>query len=104
MKKLSDYKGEEAIELWADLLEPIAELISSKEIADTIKSGASKITIAKTILKNNPDKAVSILERIDDTPVDGMNVIVRLIELLAEMGSNDTVKSFFGYAGQDKKE
>ena len=31
MKRLSDYQGEEAIELWADLLDPISDILTDKE-------------------------------------------------------------------------
>ena len=37
MKKLSDYKGDEAIELWADLLEPMTEILGDKDIAKILQ-------------------------------------------------------------------
>lgn len=104
MKKLSDYKGDEAIELWADLIDPLTTILTDKEIAEVVKSGEPKVKIAKIILKAHANEAVEILERIDDTPVDGMNIVLRLVSLINEIGRNEDVKSFFGYAEQEKTE
>lgn len=100
MKKLSDYEGEEAIELWADLLEPLNAIIGDKRVENVIRSGKSRMIIAKEILKAHPEEAKEILLRIDPTPIDGLNIILRLVALLADIGKNDEIKSFFGFAEQ----
>lgn len=104
MKKLSDYKDEEAIELWGDLIEPISNILNDKNVADVIKSGKPKMIIAKEILKNHSDEAKEILLRIDNSPIDGLNLIVRLVALLADIGKNPDIKDFFGYAVEVKTE
>ena len=104
MKKLSDYKGEEAIELWADLIDPLSVVLSDKKIKEIIEKGESKINIAKEVLKLHSEEAVEILERIDDTPVDGLNIVLRLVGLINEIGQNEEVKSFFGFAEQAETE
>ena len=103
MKKLSDYKGDAAIELWADLLDPLTEIFTDQKLAKVFKFG-SKMEIAKAILKKHSKAAEKILLRIDDTPVDGLNIIVRLVEVISEVGKSDELKSFFGYAEQAKTE
>lgn len=102
MKKLSDYKGDEAIELWGDLLDPISNILSDKKIASMMQEKAAKIKIAKAILKEHKEDAVAIMQRIDPAPVDGLNIIVRLIAILAEIGDSEDIKSFFGSAEQVK--
>ena len=104
MKRLSDYQNDQAIELWADLLDPISEILTDIEVAQVTKSGQPPIVIAKTILKKHKDKAVQILLRIDPEPLDGLNLIVRLVSILAEIGKSSELKSFFGYAAQEKVE
>lgn len=104
MKKLSDYKGDEAIELWADLLDPLSEVINDENFQRVVRSGKSKMIIAKEILKNHSKEAMQIMQRIDPEPVDGLNLILRLIALLADLGSNEEIKGFFGYAEQVKTE
>ena len=102
MKRLSDYKGDEAIELWADLLEPLTIILGDPEIKKVMESGKPIMLMAKEILSLHKVEVVDILARIDDTPVDGLNLIVRLMNLLAEIGENESTKSFFGFAAQAK--
>lgn len=104
MKNLSDYQGDEAIELWADLLDPLAHILADNEIQKVIRSGKPKIVMAKEILKKHSKEAAEILNRIDPVPIDGLNIIVRLVSLLTDIGQNDEIKSFFGYAEQVSKE
>ena len=104
MKRLSDYQGEEAIELWIDLVDPISEILGDPEVAKVVQSGQPKMVIAKTILAAHKAEAEEILLRIDPEPLDGLNLIVRLFSVLVEIGSRDDVKSFFGFAAQENKE
>ena len=103
MKRLSDYQGEEAVELWADLLDPISDILTDKEVQDITKSGQAPIVIAKTVMKNHKAEAEKILLRVDPEPLDGLNIVVRLVALFSEIGTNDDLKSFFGYAAQAKE-
>lgn len=100
MKKLSDYKGEDALELWDDLLDPLSAIIGNPEIKAVVRSGKPKLEIARSLLRLQRKEIVEILLRIDPEPIDGLNVVSRLIALLAEIGQNEEVKSFFGYAAQ----
>lgn len=104
MKKLSDYKGDEAIELWADLLDPLTNILGDQKIQDIIQSGQPKLAIAKEILKDHKVDAESILLRIDPEPVDGLNIILRLIAVLTDIGEREEIKAFFGYAEQGQTE
>lgn len=103
MKKLSDYKGNDAIELWADLLEPLSKIFTDKSIVTAVRSGQSKLKIAQEIIKNHAQDAVAILLRIDDEPIDGLNIVIRLVELITEIGQNDDCKRFFGFAAETSK-
>lgn len=102
MKKLSDFKGDEAIDLWADLLEPLNSILADDDVRKSLQSGESKLLIAKAILKAHKADAEKILLRIDPTPLDGMNIILRLVAVLADIGQNEEIKGFFGYAEQAK--
>lgn len=105
MKSLRDYEGEEAFELWADLMEPIVKILQDDNVKDVLNSGASKIRIATVILKSHKAEAAEIMERIDpDEPVNGLNIIIRLMRLLTEIGSDPVLASFFGLPGLEKME
>ena len=96
--RLSDYKGEEAIDLWLDLLDPIYGILKDVNVANQVKSGQSPIKIAQSVLKNHKTEAIEILERIDPTPVDGISIVIRLADLFKELGEREETKAFFGYA------
>lgn len=100
MKKLSDYKGEDAMELWGDLIELFVPILADKEIANIVGSGQPKLMIAKAILSKHKADAEKILLRIDDTPINGLNLVIRLVAIITEIGRDETVKSFFGFAEQ----
>lgn len=100
MKTLSDYKDDEAIELWADLIEPLSKIFSNEEFTRSLQ-GKNKLTIAKEVLQNYKSEAVEILLRIDPTPLDGMNIVLRLVALLADIGRNEEIKVFFGSVGKE---
>ena len=103
MKKLSDYKGEEAIELWADLLDPFIEIIGDPNISGLLKAKKPPVITAREILKNYKKQATEILLRIDPTPVNGLNILIRLISLLTEIGNDPTMKSFFESSAEAEK-
>lgn len=98
MKTLSDYKGEEALELWADLLEPLTNIFSDSKVEKVIKQGKPPLIIAKTIIKHHANDAMAILERIDPTEIDGLSVVIRLVSIINEIGNNSEMKAFFGFA------
>ena len=102
MKKLSDYQGEEAIELWADLLEPITKILGDPEIAKVYKSGKPPFLIAKEILNLHGEEAINILTRIDPTPVNGLNAVTRIVEIFVEVKGSPELQGFLADAGQVK--
>ena len=104
MKKLADYQGEEAFELWADLLDPVGDIMSDPHIKEIITSGSNRMKIATDILKTYKKQAEAILLRIDPEPINGLNILLRLISLITELGENEDVAGFFGFAEQVKME
>ena len=104
MKKLSDYKDEEAIDLWADLFDPFSIILSDKKIAEMLRARKAPIFIASDIVKRHKAEAKEIILRIDDTPINGLNLMVRLMELLTEISKDPTMQSFFGLSAEAQKE
>ena len=100
MKKLSDHKGEEAIAMWTDLLEPFATIVNDEQVKKAITSGKNPLLIAKEIIGNHKAEATEILLRIDDTELNGLNILIRLADILQEIGESEELRNFFGYAGQ----
>ena len=102
MKKLSDYQGEDAIELWADLLEPLTRIFGDTDIQQTLIGNASLLEKAKTILGKHKRETTEILVRIDPTPLNGMNIIGRLMNLITEFQESGYFGDFFESQSPDE--
>lgn len=101
MRKLSDFKDEEAIELWADLLDPLTVIFGDEGFAKLSKQKKPILEQAKYILKNHKKEAIEILTRIDpDEPIDAISVITRTLAIFSEIGQRKELGSFFGSAEQ----
>ena len=102
MKKLSDYQGEEAIELWADLLEPMSRILADPEIKEVYQSGKPKIIVAREILLKHSADAVEIISRIDPTPFNALTIVTRIWSIITEFEELDEIRAFFDTGEQAK--
>lgn len=102
MKKLSDYKDEAAIDLWADILDNALIIFTDPEVRKNLK--APKATIAHTMLKLHKEEVSKILLTIDDTPLNGLNILIRLVSLLNEISADPDLRDFFDMQGQKEQQ
>lgn len=84
--KLSDYKGEDALELLANIIEPAMEIFSDKRISEAAKSKMARGALVKMILKNHKKSILEIMAYIDGEDPTTYNpgvftIPVRLLEL-----------------------
>lgn len=99
MKRLSDYKDEAALDLWAELLEPMAEILADKTLK-TIYKTEPKVYVVKHILTNHKNEAIQILKAIDDEEFTFLGLPLRLISLLQDIEKTPEFKDFFKFAEQ----
>lgn len=59
--KLSEIRGEEALDLLVDLIDPITLIIADDEIVSTYKSGKPKIVLVKKLIENHKKEVLTIL-------------------------------------------
>lgn len=104
MKSISSYEGDEAIELFADILEPVSKIMTNPATVAGIKESKNAMGIASAVLINNKPEVKQVLLRIDPTPINGLNLIVRTIGVLKEIMNNDELKDFFKFAEPEKTE
>lgn len=102
--RLSDIQGEDAVDLWADLLDPICTILQDKDVATAYRANVKKTELATLILRNHKKETVQILTRIDPAPINAINIVLRIIDLIQEIENSDDLKSFFDSAGQTKTE
>jgi hypothetical protein len=73
-------------------------MLQKPEVMDIIGSGVSYAKMATELVKRNTAEVKEILEIIDETPVDGANVLPRFISMFLQMMTNDYWRDFFGFA------
>lgn len=98
MRHLADYKNEDAIELWANILEPLMAILQDDEILDDLKNNRAIFQLARTTLKNRKKEAVEIVLAIDPTEITGLNLIPRIVEVFTEIRTSEEFAGFFGSA------
>ena len=87
--KLSEYKGDDALELLADLLEPASEIIGDPDVKEMFQSKEPLLKTVKVILKNHKKAVTEILARLDgqepeEYEVKVLTLPVKLMELLQD--------------------
>lgn len=97
--KLSEYQGEAALDILAELIEPAGEFMSDKEIGEVFKENRFKaIGLA---IKNHKKAVMQILAAMDGVPVDEykcnvFSLPVKILELL----NDPELVQLFTYQGQ----
>lgn len=63
--KLSDIKGERALDVLADLIDPVAEILGDKEISAALQTGKAPAKAIKLALKNHKRAVLDMMAAID---------------------------------------
>lgn len=102
MKKLSEYKGEEAIEILADLTEPAIEVFADKDFSRLIQGKQIPKAISAA-LKNHKTAVLDIMWVIDGKPGEraeyAPGVFALPVKLMAILNDPDMM-SLFRSAGE----
>ena len=97
--KLSEYQGEAALDILADLIEPAGEIMSDKQIGDIFKENRFKaIGLA---IKNHKRAVMQILATMDGVPVEEYkcNVFSLPVKILEILNDPEMIQ-LFQYQGQ----
>ena len=101
--KLSEIKGERAIDAMADLLEPLSLIFADAEIQKSIKSEEPKLLLIKKILKAHKKEAIQIMAILDGENPETYDVSLLKIPMkLLEIVNDPEVQSLFTYQGQNE--
>ena len=97
--KLSEYQGEAALDILADMIEPAGEIMSDKEIGEAFKKNRFKaIGLA---IKNHKKAVMQIMATMDGVPVDEYkcNVFTLPVKILELLNDSELIR-LFTYQGQ----
>lgn len=94
--KISEFKNEDAIDLLADLIDPVSSILGDEEIKKAFQANASKMQIAKMCLKNHKQEALEILAKMDGKEVEeySCNPITIIKDLIILLNDKELVDFF----------
>lgn len=100
--KLSEIKGEKALDAMADLLEPLSLIFADPEIQRSVKNEEPKLILVKKILKAHKKEAIQIMAILDgETPETYEISLLKIPMKLLEITNDPEVQSLFTYQGQN---
>lgn len=102
MAVLSDIKGERALDILAEMLDPLTEILADKEIKPLILNG-TKVQVLKKILKDHKESMIAILALLDDKDPETYEptlpeIPVKIMQIL----NDPAFKTVFTAQGQSK--
>lgn len=97
MRKISEIQDGDAIDLLADILEPMANIFSNEKVMTEIKgNGNNKIHIARVCLKECKNEIIEILAALKGIPKEEYHAnIVSMLADLMELINDHELMSFF---------
>lgn len=102
--KLSDYQGEDALDLLADILEPITDIAADERLKNVINNSKNKLEIVYFLLKNHKKEILAILARIEGVDVaDYKCTVFTLPKAVLEFINDESVAELFRSQGQMKE-
>ena len=104
--RLSEYKGEEALDVLADIIEPLANIIADEEIQKLNKQANTPlIAMVKPAIKNHKKDLIEILARLENQPVEQYEKNMSLLTLpkqVMELLNDSEVQSLFQSQGKSE--
>lgn len=101
--KLSEYKGEQALDMLADVMEPATVIMADKEIARLAKADVPKIKIFREAIKRHKKEVIEILAILDGSDpeeyAEKVNIFTLPKKLLETLNDPDFM-SLFTLQGQ----
>ena len=103
--KLSEIRGEKAIELLGDILIPATEIMADPKISSAVESGKPKLTIVTNILKNHPKSILTILALLNQEDPETYNPsLLALPKMVMDILEDEELMDLFRSQGQLKED
>lgn len=90
--------NDESLELFADLLEPVASILADGEVLNALQSGGPMIRAVSLAIKRHKTEVVEVLARIDgeDPATYKVNIVALPFRLLNILNSPEVKDLFTG--------
>ena len=99
MRNLKDFQDEQALDLLAEIFEPMVNIMSDNEFLVAFDNG-KRLEAVKIAIKNHKEDVMLILASMDGVPVEEYHcnfftLPVRLIEVITEIMKEPELMGFF---------
>lgn len=99
--KLSDIRGEKALDVLADLLEPAAEIVQDKAVVAAFDGGDNVLAAVKAAIKNHKKAVITILAITEgENPATYQPNVLSLPMKLIEILNDEELMGLFTSQGQ----
>ena len=94
---LSEVRGEAALDLLADVMEPASVILDDEDVKDAFRANTNRIKTAALVLKKHKKEMLQILAAVNMTPIEDYKpnpyeILRSTIDVLSDRGLTD----FFG--------
>lgn len=94
--KLSEIKGEEALDVLADIIEPVSMMLADPKVKEMWESGKPKLLLVQYLLKNHKKELLTTMAIIDrENPDTYKPSLVDIPKKLLEILNDEDVQSLF---------
>ena len=104
MKRLSEYKDEEALDLLADILSPTVEIMQDEAVQKFFNKGDENITVADVVtlvIKTHKKAVMQIMAALEGVPSEEYHCnIFTLPAQLMQVVNDPDLRAFFASQGQ----
>ena len=98
MRKLSDFRDEEALDVLAELIDPVVDIASDKEIQKAFEAGseATMADVVKLIIKGHKRAVMAVMAVLEGVPLEQFhcNLLTLPSQVMQIMNDSD-LKAFF---------
>jgi hypothetical protein len=103
--KLSEVKGEKAIVMMADIIDPATEIMADEVLQKLISGDAPTLVMVERILRVHPKSILKILAILNEEDVETYNPsILALPKLVKELLEDKELMELFHSQGQPKED
>lgn len=93
--RLSEFKNEKALDVLAEIIEPITEIVTDEDVKNSIKE-KNKIKAISKAIKNHKKEIIYILAVLDDEPIETYEVNLATLPFkIMEILSDEVLNDFF---------
>lgn len=102
MKRLKDIKGDRALDIMADILDPVTEIFADEHVAEMYRAGVNRIKLVQYVIKEHKENVITILAMLDDEDPKTYEVNLLTLPLkVAEVINDPDLNLLFTLQGQE---